>query len=134
MSSERVSDLVPFVHVAEPDRSIAFYRRFGFEVVDSLRHHGQLDWAFLRASGARLMIARATAPIDPHEQAVLFYLYVRDLPALRGHLRSEGVDAGEIFHDGAIPAGEMRVDDPDGYCLMVAQSQGDSVAVVTNLT
>jgi catechol 2,3-dioxygenase-like lactoylglutathione lyase family enzyme len=129
-----VADLVPYVHVADPERSIAFYRRFGFEVVNSLRHHGQLDWAFLRTFGARLMLARATAPIDPSEQAVLFYLYVRDLPALRDHLRDEGVDAGEIIHDGPIPAGEMRVDDPDGYCLMVAQSEGDSMAVVTNLT
>jgi catechol 2,3-dioxygenase-like lactoylglutathione lyase family enzyme len=123
MSVDRVSDLVPFVHVADPERSIDFYEQFGFEVVNSLRHHDQLDWAFLHASEGRLMVARATEPIDPGEQAVLFYLYVRDLPALRNRLLQAGIDAGEISHDGAIPAGEMRVGDPDGYVLIVAQSE-----------
>jgi hypothetical protein len=34
---------------------------------------------------------------------------------------ANGVDAGEIVDGTPGPRQEMRVDDPDGYCLMIAQ-------------
>jgi hypothetical protein len=33
---DRVSDLVPFVHVADVDRSVAIYERLGFEMLHEL--------------------------------------------------------------------------------------------------
>jgi len=67
------------------------------------------------------MLARATAPIDRRQQAVLFYLYTDDLPTLRDRLVSEGVPLGEIRDGTPGPRQELAMSDPDGYCLMVAQ-------------
>jgi len=53
---------------------------------------------------------------------VLFYLYARDLVAVRDHLVAHGLTPGEIIDGTPDPRHEMRVTDPDGYCLMVAQS------------
>jgi hypothetical protein len=67
------------------------------------------------------MLARAGEPVDPNVQAVLFYLFARDLFALRERLIAAGVKAGEIVDGRPGPAVEMRVVDPDGYVLMIAQ-------------
>lgn len=121
-----VSALVPFVHVVDIARSVAFYRDLGFTVVDTFEPDGELAWAFLESDGARLMLARASAPIDHHAQAVLFYLYARDLDGLRDHLVAVGASPGEIFDGTPGPKREMRVADPDGYVLMIAQIEPDT--------
>ena len=118
---ERIHDLVPFVHVADPERSVEFYGRLGMEVIDRLGEEGAVHWAFLRSDYACLMVARASAPIDPAEQAVLLYLYVHDLVALREQLRAAGVTVGAIGYPDHMPEGEMRVHDPGGYTLLIGQ-------------
>ena len=60
-------------------------------------------------------------PSDPDRQRVLFYLYSRDLAALRAQLLAVGIDAGEIGDGSPGPSEEMRVTGPDGYVLMIAQ-------------
>jgi hypothetical protein len=52
---------------------------------------------------------------------VLFYLYSDDLAALRKQLLAAGIDAGAIEDGSPGPREEMRVIDPDGYELMIAQ-------------
>jgi ketosteroid isomerase-like protein len=126
---DQVSDLVPFAHAADIDASVAFYERLGFEVGATYRPGGRLNWAFLQAGHARLMLARADAPIVAREQAVLFYLYSRDLFGLRERLLKAGTDVGEIRDGTPGPKLEMRLEDPDGYVLMIAQIEDDRVRV-----
>lgn len=121
MSDGRVQNLIPFVHVTDVERSIAFYELLGFEVKDTYEHRGGLDWAALESRNAQLMLARASHPIERDKQAVLFYLYADDLQALREHLLASGVVVGEIRDGSPGPAREMGLDDPDGWCLMVAE-------------
>ena len=116
----RPEGLIPFVHVADIERSIAFYETLGFGVTDTHRHEGRLDWAALRAGGAALMLAQGT-PVDAAAQGVLFYLYSRDLAGLRAALVRAGIAATAIGDGSPGPREEMRVVDPDGYCLMIAQ-------------
>ena len=116
-----VSGLVPFVHVADVARSVAFYRLLGLELRETYEHEGRLVWASMAHESAALMLAGGEAPIDPRAQGVLFYLYARDLVGLRDHLVAQGVTPGEIVDGSPGPRQEMRVTDPDGYCLMVAQ-------------
>jgi len=59
--------------------------------------------------------------IDPSGQGVLFYLYSSNLVALREQILAEGIDVGEIVDGTPGPRQEMRLTDPDGYVLMVAQ-------------
>jgi catechol 2,3-dioxygenase-like lactoylglutathione lyase family enzyme len=121
---ERVSDLVPFVHVSDLERSVAFYELLGFEVGDTYEVDGRLQWAGLQHETARLMLALAGAPIDRRRQAVLFYLYVQDLDGLRRHLVEHGVPVGPIRDGSPGPEREIALSDPDGYRLMIAESTG----------
>lgn len=118
-----MNQLVPFVHVTDVEHSIRFYKLLGFEVQDTYELRRRLDWAHPKSVTAHLMLAHADAPIDPRRQAVLFYLYADDLEALRRDLIAEGVAAGEIVDGSPGPAQEMALADPDGYCLMVAQTE-----------
>jgi catechol 2,3-dioxygenase-like lactoylglutathione lyase family enzyme len=105
-------------------RSVEFYRRFGFEVGSSFTPPGAAEpsWAWLQSGGAHLMLARASEPVDPSQQAVLFYLYCDDVPAFRRALQDAGVEVGEIQYPFYCPRGEFRVTDPDGFALLVAHT------------
>jgi hypothetical protein len=116
-----VSNLTPFVHVADVEISVGFYRLLGFTVNDTFAPRGSLAWAYLESERAQLMLARAHERISPDKQAVLFYLYAHDLAGLRRFLIDHGVKAGEIVDGSPGPCEEMRVVDPDGYVLMIAQ-------------
>ena len=123
MEADGVSDLIPFVHVTDPARSVAFYERLGFSVKETHEHEGRLDWAALESGSGQLMLARASAPIDRAQQAVLFYLHSDDLAGFRARLVAEGLTVGEIRDGTPGPRQELALSDPDGYCLMVAQSE-----------
>lgn len=116
-----------------------FYARLGLKLGDTLKDHaGDLQWASMSRSWWQIMFARADGPIDPHQQAVLFYLYTADVAALRDHLLACGVPDGGAFVGGPLPVdgrgrlfaiihppympkGELRVEDPDGYVLLIGQ-------------
>jgi catechol 2,3-dioxygenase-like lactoylglutathione lyase family enzyme len=127
--ADAVSDLVPFVHVTDADRSVAFYERLGFEMLDDLVEDGRRIWAFLERGDARLMVA-ADGAFDPHAQGIIFYLYTRDLDALRARLVDAGVEAGEITTGGPGPDRQLELTDPDGYVLMLAEIEGERVGVL----
>lgn len=117
-----VARSVPFVQVADVEAAIAFYALLGFAVAAEHRPEGRRVWASLRAQTAELMVAETEEPVDPAAQGVLFYLYTADLDGVRRHLRAHGHVAGPIADGSPGPRREMRVDDPDGYCLMIAET------------
>lgn len=128
-----ISGLVPMIHVADVERSAAFYRQLGFEIGNYVPRTGTKHWAWLYAPkaanwkrGPNLMVTRSDEAIDAGAQAVLFYLYAADLKSLRGELLASGVEAGEITYPDYLPNGEFRVEDPDGYTLMIAQAADDT--------
>ena len=116
-----VRNLIPYVHVADVQRSIGFYERLGFEVQNKADFEGKLGWAYLASADARIMLALATEPVDPAQQAVLFYLYTPDVVTLRERLLEHGIEVGEVTHPDYMPRGEIRVADPDGYVLLIGQ-------------
>jgi hypothetical protein len=89
---------------------------------------------------AEIMFAQADGAIHAAQQAVLFYMYTGDVESLRQHLLACGVRDGgryagcatpndgpqmayEIAYPAHMPAGELRVIDPDGYVILVGQLQ-----------
>ncbi len=133
-----VNRLVPFAHVVDVDASIGFYALLGFEPGHVLREpNGRAYWSMLSSGSAEIMLARASGPIDASQQAVLFYMYASNVASLRTHLLSRGVPDGSHFqgesgshstnavfkvaHPPHMPAGELRVHDLDGYCILVGQ-------------
>lgn len=128
-----ISGLVPMIHVGDVERSAEFYRLLGFEIGNYVPPAGPMHWAWLYAPkaadwkrGPNLMLTRSACPIDASAQEVLFYLYAVDLKSLRSRLLAKGVKAGEISYPDYLPNGEFRVQDPDGYTLMIAQSAADT--------
>jgi hypothetical protein len=126
-------------HVKDVDAALAFYSLVGFEPVNTLQDHsGRTFWAMARSGSAEIMFAQADGPVDPAQQAVLFYMYTADVRALRQDLLDKGVADGGVFrgqagtgdgcrvvfavsHPDYMRAGEVRVSDPDGYCILVGQ-------------
>ena len=76
---------------------------------------------------ARRMLTRASGPVNAGEQAVLFYLYSPDLAAYRNDLLALGIAVSPISYPTYMPKGEIRIEDPDGYVLLVGQSDAVSL-------
>jgi len=119
-----VRTLVPMVHVRSVSASIAFYARLGFEVDHTFAPTGGEDpcWAYLGSDRAQLMLSKADEPVPASQQGVLFYAYCDDVPGLRERLVAGGVAAGPIAHPFYAPEGEFRIEDPDGYVIMVTHT------------
>jgi predicted enzyme related to lactoylglutathione lyase len=115
--------LVAFAHVASVQRSIDFYAHLGFRVANSVvpTGHSAPVWAWLESDKANLMVGLADGPVDAAQQAVLFYLYFEDIEQTHAALTRLGHPPGEIKHPFYMPGGECRLEDPDGYVLMLAQ-------------
>lgn len=119
----KVTGLIPMAHAADVQRAVDFYKLLGMEVRGSLKaSSGGLQWAHIGCEQADLMFARASEPVVASQQAVLFYLYSPNLAALREHLIAAGVRVSAITYPEYMPKGEVRVDDPDGYCLLIGQA------------
>ena len=134
-----ITGFVPYLHVKDVLASQAFYERFGLTLDSRFGPEGAPYWARMKAPNCDLMLASADAPIDPRSQAALFYLYIEDVAAFREYLVSSGLEDGGAFEgEGTddfprcgkvfavtnpfyMPAGEIRVHDPDGYVLLVGQ-------------
>jgi hypothetical protein len=120
-SEQPVSQLIPFVRVVDVERSVGFYEHLGFEVQEVAKYKDRLSWASLKSGAAEIMFEGTYGPPDPQHQRVQFYLYSHDLAALRAHLLAVGIEAGPIEDGAPGPREQMRVADPDGYVLFIAQ-------------
>ncbi|MCA9232652.1 MAG: VOC family protein [Planctomycetales bacterium] len=121
MASSKLKGLVAFAHVSDVPSSIEFYLVLGFAVDHTFCPPGSEEptWVHLQSENAHLMLARASEPVIPEQQAVLFYLYFSDIEAKYRELKQLGIDVGEMTYPPFCPKGEFRVYDPDGYCLML---------------
>lgn len=140
----RVNDCIAMVHVADVDTAEQFYALLGFQC-DNRYHRadGITNFASLASANANLFLARASGPVIPSQQAVLFYMYSSDVTGLRRHLLNHGLADGgippgfrkrgeegemperfavyDICHPFYMPAGELRVQDRDGYTILIGQ-------------
>ena len=116
--------IVAMAHVKDVTRSIAFYEQLGLSVTGSHTPEGSGSpvWAYMASGGAQLMLALASEPVDPAQQAVLFYLYFDDVQAAHADLKPKGLAVGEMTYPFYCPKGEFRLADPDGYCLMLTHT------------
>ena len=106
--------------VADVRRSIAFYEQLGFELGNSVGEEGgPLQWAYIRAGGAHLMLTRADSPVPPEQQTMMIYLYADDVVAYHRELEEKGLDVGPLVKRFYMELGEFELRDPDGYHLLV---------------
>jgi catechol 2,3-dioxygenase-like lactoylglutathione lyase family enzyme len=116
--------LTPMAHVADVARSVAWYAKLGFNAEHTLTPEGRpMQWAHLRNGGAELMLVRSDRPMNPGAQDVLFYLYANGVAAYREQLVAQELKPSELSYPPYAKHGEFRVDDPDGYCLLVGDTE-----------
>lgn len=48
------------------------------------------------------------------------YMYTPDLAALREQLLANSIKVSPIKYPEYMPSGKMKVDDPDGYAILIA--------------
>ena len=120
----QTKQLTPMVFVSDIARSIAFYEHLGFAVGDTFTPSNAAtpSWAWLSSGKAELMIAKATEPVVPGQQGILFYLYVEDVAETREALLTAGLQPWPITTPFYAPRGEFRLTDPDGYTLMITHT------------
>ena len=120
----QIKRLVPMAFVANVQRSIAFYEHLGFSVGNTFTppDAGEASWAWLTSAGADLMVAKASEPVIPEQQAVLFYLYTANVEETHVELAAAGLNPSSITKPFYAPHGEFRLVDPDGYALMVTHT------------
>ena len=120
----KVQALIPLAYVRSVPDSLTFYRLLGFETLNTFTPPDRKvpTWAALHSGRADLMLGEATEPVVASQQAVLFYIYCDDVQALRDDLLSRGVKAGPIQNPFYAPGGEFRIEDPDGYVIMVTHT------------
>lgn len=123
-NAQVIRSLVAMVNVADLPRSISFYEKLGLRVANSFAPDGAdaMTWAWLERGSAQLMLAKASEPVIPERQAVLFYVYFDDVAATKAALEAAGIETGAIAYPFYAPRGEFRVTDPDGYALMVTHT------------
>jgi predicted enzyme related to lactoylglutathione lyase len=116
--------LVPLAHVNRLSSSIEFYARLGFSVGNTFVPPDGTEptWACLVSGDASIMLAQAEEPVIASQQGVLFYLYVEDVAATHAELAGAGIVTGSIAYPFYAPRGEFRIEDPDGYVLMVTHT------------
>ncbi len=138
---------VSHLHVDDVEVSVAFYKLLGFDDKNWYRKDdGTAMWAAVGYSDnqhrrAEIFFAKASEPVIPEQQAVLLYLFTSDVKLLRDHLLMKGLHNGgkycgqagpnngrrvvfEVQHPAYMTEGELRVADPDGYCLLIGQYDG----------
>jgi hypothetical protein len=134
--SAPVSSIVAMIRVADVMNSAKFYRNCGFEIGNAVpRESPPFHWAWLYQpkgpnwkTGANLMLisGEVSGTAESKGENVLFYLYARNLKSLREELLAKGISTSEISYPEYLPEGAFRLQDPDGYTLMIAQSGHDT--------
>jgi len=122
MAQQTLRGLVPIVRVQDVERSIDFYRQLGFAMRNKLESDGHVVWTWLDNGKACLMLSRSQGAMAPGVRDVILYLYSPDLVAYRDQLAADGVKVGPIEYPSYMEKGEFGIEDPDGYCILVGQT------------
>lgn len=72
------------------------------------------------------MLTRSECALEPSAQKLVLYLYATNVVALREELVHAGQSPGPIRYPDYLPNGEFQLLDPDGYSVMIAQSNHDT--------
>lgn len=115
----------PMLHAMDVERSIRFYQRLGFKLIDVEGESGRPPaWARLGTpdgSAIMLLAGEAEHPVIPEVQGIMLVLYTAELPALRAQLVAAGEKPTEIDRPAWMPSGHFMLRDPDGYAIGINQ-------------
>jgi len=135
-ASEPIRGIVSMIRVTDIAKSAEFYRHLGFEIGNAVPRVGPpFNWVWLYQpqapnwkTSANLMLVANDIPgaVENPARTVLFYLYATNMRSLRQDLLEKGFKVSEISYPPYLPDGEFRLEDPDHYTLMIAQTSQDT--------
>ncbi|MCX6610871.1 MAG: hypothetical protein NTW74_08465 [Acidobacteria bacterium] len=124
-----ISGLVAMIEVSDVEVSAAFYQKLSFRIGNREPATGKMGWAWLYSPkvedwrrGPNLMLRKSESSAKQMPQGLILYLYAAQLKSLREELLGKGLEPSEISYPPYLPEGVFQIFDPDGYCLIVAQS------------
>jgi lactoylglutathione lyase len=118
-----VQQAVPFFRVADIEASVRFYvDGLGFEMTIQWRPEGKLQWCWLQAGGAAVMLQEyrkeghgAWQPQGKLGEGVSVCFICEDALAIYREITARGIEAARPFVGNAMWV--TSVSDPDGYRL-----------------
>lgn len=118
-----VEQAVPFLRVADIDRSLRFYvDGLGFRMTNQWIDEGKLRWCWLQRGGAALMLQEhrreghdAWVPAGPVGEGVTLCFICADALAIHREAVSRGLAASRPFVGNGMWVTSLS--DPDGYRL-----------------
>lgn len=113
--------LVPMLHVADIERSLAFYReRVGFTLLSPESAVKEWRWVDLMLAGGLTGGPIREKGATTEDWPVMFYFYPDDVVGLHETLRKRGVDVGGLCVT-FYRMKEFSCLDPDGHMLTFGQ-------------
>jgi uncharacterized glyoxalase superfamily protein PhnB len=120
--------IMPIITVESVDKERDFYvEKLGFDhVMGVVGKDGEFDFVTVVKDGARIMFARAPAPMaDRSERLVEIYLEVGDVEAYVRQLQKKGVTINEPLTAQWWGDSTFKVMDPCGYVIWFYQTTGE---------
>lgn len=122
--SARLTQIAPWLNVADADVSLAFYRdRLGFRVAESRGAYGETLWCMLQRDGATIILNRTdhgdlAQRLARHTWGdVVLYVFCTNAHSEWADLKDRGVEVGDIDRS-EQRMDEFLVRDPDGYVIV----------------
>jgi uncharacterized glyoxalase superfamily protein PhnB len=119
---------MPIITVRSVDEVRDFYvERLGFDhLMGVVGKDGEFDFVTVVKEGARIMFARASAPMaDRPKQPVAIYLEVGDVETYCRQLQRKGVKITESLTDQWWGDRTFKLMDPCGYEIWFYQTTGE---------
>jgi catechol 2,3-dioxygenase-like lactoylglutathione lyase family enzyme len=126
--------LVPILPSSDLDRSLAYYRYLGFDLLERADDYARLGWR-----DAELHLYPNPA-VDPLANSAGCYLKVADPDALRAAWSGDGVDCVEVVGAAETNAPDsygptaFAVVDPDGNTLRIGPTTAAASALTSTAT
>ena len=119
-----VTSLTPVLYVGDLAAAKGFYALLGFEELFT-GDEGGGGWAYLRCGELNLLLAIGGEGDGTADRGqVQLYCQTDDLSAVHQRLAAAQARFEHLGNPPHAPGGEIRVLDPDGHAVMVAQTAG----------
>jgi predicted enzyme related to lactoylglutathione lyase len=109
-------------YVKDIEASRAFYELLGFWEVRSGRGPASA-WSAMRNGRDTVLLTWTRPPLPVPQFPLLFYFFFEDLDALLDTLEDAGLNPVRLGHPPHAPGGEVKVTDPDGNTILLAQEE-----------
>lgn len=116
--------------VKDINRSIAFYKQLGFEIVMSVPEQGDLVWAMINCGGVNIMLQTIASmgdelpDIDRTQTSgsLIFYIKLKQIRNFFGQIKDR-VEVVKGLEKTFYGATEFTIKDADGFHLTFAEDE-----------